>query len=109
MLSTVKELLPDEDVRPTHTPPGVDADRQAETLQRLRGLENRGRQSRFQRDDLIVANSLSHSLTRRDMGRAIGVTRSRIDQIIASHSAQLQSQRNATLADQARRHVPPQT
>jgi hypothetical protein len=103
----MKEMLPDEDLQPTHTPLGVDATYQAETLRRLRELENTGRRARFERDDLIVANALSNSLSRPDMGRAIGVSRSRIDQIISSHYAMLQERRNVAGAARVARHMPP--
>lgn len=103
----MKDILPDQDLQPTHTPLGVDPTYQGETLKRLRELENAGRTARFERDDLIVANALSNSLSRPDMGHAIGVSRSRIDQIISSHYAMLQERRNAALAARVARHMPP--
>src|SRR4051794_18620567 len=102
----MKDLLPDDPLQPTHTPLGVDRGYQAETLNRLRALENTGRRARFDRDDLIVANALSNSLSRPDMARAIGVSRSRIDQIIRSHYELLQERRNVAAAEQTARHMP---
>lgn len=101
----MRDLLRDEALEPTHTPLGVDPTYQAETLKRLREFENTGRRARFERDDLIVANALSNSLSRRDMGRAIGVSRSRIDQIISSHYAMLQERRNIEGAARVARHM----
>jgi hypothetical protein len=101
----MKPLLPDEELRPTHTPFAVDPEVQAETLRRLRRLENDGRLARFERDDLIVANALSNSLSRPDMARAIGVSRSRVDQIISRHYALLQEHRNAAAAAPVARHL----
>ena len=103
----MKELLPTEMLQPTHTPLGVDRDYQVETLGRLRELENAGRRVRFDRDDLIAANALSNSLSRPDMARAIGVSRSRIDQIISSHHAVLQRRRNDAAAERVARHSRP--
>jgi hypothetical protein len=105
----MKDLLSDDGLEPTHTPLGVDRPYQATTMLRLRELENRGRQARFDRDDLIVANALSNSLSRPDMARAIGVSRSRIDQIINNHSALLQERRNAAGAALVARHSPPRS
>lgn len=104
-MCNVRDVLPEEDLEPTHTPLGVDPTYQAEALKRLRELENTGRAARFERDDLIVANALSNSLSRRDMGRAIGVSRSRIDQIISSHYAMLQERRNIAGAVRVARHM----
>src|SRR4051812_37099166 len=102
----MKDLLPLEDLQPTHTPFGVDPAWQAETLTRLRELENAGRQTQFERNDLIVANALSNSVSRPDMARAIGVSRSRVDQIISSHWTMLQQRRNAAAAEGVARHMP---
>lgn len=88
-----------DDVEPTHTPRGVDREYQRKTLRRLRELENQGRQARFSRDDLILANSLSRSLSRPDMARAIDVSPGRVDQIIVQHSTMLQDQTNAAAAE----------
>jgi hypothetical protein len=103
----MKPPLPDEDIRPTHTPLGVDPEYQAKTLRRLRELENEGRRARFDRDDLMVANSLSNSLSRRDMAHAIGVTKARVDQVLASHSHLLQQRRERALHERTARHLPP--
>lgn len=102
----MKELLPDEDLRPTRTPLGVDPQEQARSLRELRGLENAGRAARWQRDDRLVALALSNSVSRTDMARAIGVSRSRIDQLIAAHHQQLQEARADAAREQVARHLP---
>ena len=95
-----------EDLEPTFTPPGVDRERQRETLQQLYDLEMASRSARDERDELILANALSHSLSRGDMGRAVGLSRSRIDQLIAQRSAALGEARTRALRERARRHLP---
>ena len=102
----MKSLLPDEELYPTHTPAGVDPDLQADALRQLRRLHNAGLQAEFDRNDLMVANALSHSLSRPDMARAIGVSRSRVDQILAAHWQFLQDQRNEVAAELNRRRGP---
>lgn len=101
-----KEPLPDEDLRPTHTPMGVDPDSQAANLRELRALENAGRSAIWLRDDRMVALALSGSVSRPDMARAIGVSTSRVDQLIAAHHARLDEQRTAELRERAQRHLP---
>jgi hypothetical protein len=102
----MKLPLPDEALRPTHTRLGVDPERQAESMRHLRELENRGRQAEYDRNDLLCALALSNSLSRPDMGRAIGVSRSRIDQLIHSHYQLLQDRKAAAAAEQVARHMP---
>jgi hypothetical protein len=104
----MRDLLPgDEDLRPSHTPLGVDADSQAESMRELRALENTGLAARWLRDDRMVALALSNSLSRPDMARAIGVSRSRVDQLIATHYQRLQDERTAALLARAALHLPP--
>jgi len=102
----MKTPLPNEDLRPTHTPLGVDAERQAKSMRRLRELENRGRRAEYARNDLLYALALSNSLSRPDMGRAIGVSRSRIDQLITHHYELVQGRKAAAAAQQVARHMP---
>jgi hypothetical protein len=99
--------LPDEPIEPTYTPPGITTDKQREILRELRGLQNAIPEAQFARDDRLTALSLSGSVTRRDMARACGLHKSRIDQIIAAHAQRLQDERNEMLLARARRHLPP--
>ena len=102
----MKELLPDEPLEPTHTPLGVDPARQADTLRSLRALENEGRDAEFRRNDFMYAQALSNSVSRPDMAHAIGVSRSRVDQLIREHHELLQARRNAEAAVRTARHMP---
>lgn len=105
-LCTVKPLLPTEDLCPTHTRLGVDPERQAESMRRLRELENRGRQAEYDRNDLLCALALSNSLSRPDMARSIGVSRSRVDQLIRDHYSLVLDRRAAAAITQFARHMP---
>ena len=102
----MKDLLPDEDLRPTYTPLGVDPESQAESLCELRELANGGRAYEWRRNDRVVALALSHSLSRTDMARAIGVSRSRVDQLIAQHYQRLQDEGAAAMHERVNRHLP---
>jgi hypothetical protein len=100
-------LLPDEDLRPTHTPMGVDPESQAASLRELRALTNAARATTWWRDDRMVALALSNSVSRPDMARAIGLSLSRVNQILASHHKLLQDERNAAARERVLRHLPP--
>jgi hypothetical protein len=102
-------LLPDEPIEPTHTPAGITIDAQREILLELRGLQNAIPAAQFARDDRLTALAMSGSVSRRDMAAACGLNKSRVDQIIASHSQRLQDDTNAILLDRVRRHLPPGT
>jgi hypothetical protein len=102
----MKELLPEEDLLPTHTPFGVNPEWQRESLRTLRSLENEGRHAEFRRNDYMYAQALSTSLSRPDMARAIGVSRSRVDQILRAHHDLLQTRRNRAAAEATARHLP---
>jgi hypothetical protein len=104
----MKEPLPDDDLRPTHTPLGVDPLSQAESMRELRALTNLGRAADWLLADRLVALALSNSVSRPDMARAIGLSRSRVDQIIANHYKSLQDQRAAAARERVLRHLPPE-
>jgi hypothetical protein len=104
----MKQPLRDEDLRHTHTPLGVDPEGQSASLRELRALENAGRSAMWLRNDRMLALALSGSVSRPDMARAIGVSPSRVDQIIAAHHKQLADQRTAALRERANRHLPPE-
>jgi hypothetical protein len=99
----MKEPLADEDLRPTHTPFAVDPDRQADSMRQLRDLENRGRLAEQERNGLMYALALSNSLSRPDMARAIGVSRSRVDQLLREHHDLLEARRAAEAAERVAR------
>jgi hypothetical protein len=72
----------DGDLEPTSTPAGVDRERQIESMRELRELSNDIAHAYFARDDRMLALALSGSLSRKDMARATGLNKSRVDQII---------------------------
>jgi hypothetical protein len=100
-------LLPDEALEPTSTPAGITLAKQREILRELRALQNTIPAAQFARDDRLAALALSGSVSRRDMARACGLNKSRIDQIIAQHTERLPKDRNAAREETLRRHMPP--
>lgn len=99
-------LLPDDSLDPTYTPKGISVDAQREILRELRVLQNAIPEAQFARDDRLAALAISGSVTRRDMARACGLNKSRVDQIIAAHAQRLQDERTAVLGERVRRHLP---
>jgi hypothetical protein len=85
------EQLPDIDLQPMDPVRGIPLDRQAASMRQLRAAHNRIADSFRERDLLMQAWALSHSLSRHDMAVATGLVKSRVDQII----------RDLTLADTA--------
>jgi hypothetical protein len=98
--------LPDEPIEPTHTPPGTTAEVQRKILGELRQLQNAIPAAQLRRDDRLTALALSGTVTRKDMARACGLNKSRIDQIIAAHAHRIQAIRNAEAEARMRRHMP---
>ena len=87
------EVLPDEDLQPANPVHGVAIELQAESMRKLRAMHNEIPNSTIQRDRQMQAWALSNSLSRQDMAVAVGLVKSRVDQII----------RDLTLLDQARK------
>lgn len=58
------------------------------------------------RDGLMLAWSLSNTLSRHDMALATGLAKSRVDQVIREASEREIVQRNAAAAERVRRHMP---
>lgn len=81
--------LPDEILEPTYTPPNVELAVQREYLHELRELQNAIPTAQLARDERVTALARSGAVSRRDMARACGLNKSRIDQIIASHAEPL--------------------
>lgn len=100
-------VLPDDPLEPTHTPAGITVDQQREILREVRALQNAIPEAYLARDDRLTALSLSGSITRRDMARACGLNKTRIDQIIATHTQRVQDERNTELLERVRRHASP--
>ena len=100
------DVLPYEGLQPESPVRDVPLDRQAEAMRELRAMHNEIPNGFIRRDRQMQAWALSNSLSRQDMAIAVGMHKSRVDQII----------RDLTLADcaikaqraleQMRRHMP---
>jgi DNA-directed RNA polymerase specialized sigma subunit len=90
-MSTLSDyaLLPEEDLAPTYSRPGVLVEEQEVQLQRLRQLQNAIPAAQRERDQLIVRLAREGVLSRRDMARACGLCKSRVDQILSSPASRL--------------------
>ena len=86
MRHSASRTLPDEAIEPTSTPPGTAYVEQCETLRDLRALQNAISAAQLARDARLAALARSAIVSRRDMARACGLNKSRVDQIIAAHS-----------------------
>jgi hypothetical protein len=83
MRHSAYESLPAEAIEPTSTPTGTEHAEQLEILRELRALQNAIPAAQLARDQQLAAIARSGTLSRRDMARACGLAKSRIDQIIA--------------------------
>ena len=99
------QTIPDRALWPSHTPGGVDAQRQAEAMQELRELSNQIARAYSERDQRLLALALSYSLSRRDMAIATGLSKSRVDQIIAESATRHDAAQNAAAQQRVRRHL----
>ncbi|HEX5925830.1 MAG TPA: hypothetical protein VFY45_18495 [Baekduia sp.] len=86
MRHSAYDLLPDEAIEPTSTPPGTEHAEQLEILRELRGLQNAIPAAQLARDRRLAAIARTGTVSRRDMARACGLNKSRVDQIIATHA-----------------------
>jgi hypothetical protein len=82
---SASHTLPDEPIEPTSTPPGTTYPEQCEALRELRALHNAISAAQLARDERLAALARSAIVSRRDMARACGLNKSRVDQIIAAH------------------------
>jgi len=76
------EVLPNENLQPTHPVPHVPTEVQAASMQALRAMHNEIPLGYQKRDGQMTAWALSNSLSREDMAIATGLAKSRVDQII---------------------------
>lgn len=76
------DVLPDDDLQPTHSVPHVPIEVQAASMRTLRAMHNEIPLGYQKRDGQMTAWALSNSLSREDMTIATGLTKSRVDQII---------------------------
>jgi hypothetical protein len=76
--------LPDEAIEPTSTRPGVTYLEQCEALRELRTLHNAISAAQLARDERLAGLARTGIVSRRDMARACGLNKSRVDQILAA-------------------------
>jgi hypothetical protein len=100
------DVLPDEDLEPTHPVPGVPLDRQAESMRELRAMHNEIPSGFIRRDRQMQAWALSNSLSRQDMATAVSMHKSRVDQIIRELTLADQAIQAQRALEQVRRHMP---
>lgn len=96
----------DEALRPSWTTRSHDYQGQVESMLEIRKLTNGIAAAHWRRDQLMTALALSNSVSRRDMARAAGITKARVDQILREvvEENQLRMQREGE--DRMRRHMP---
>jgi hypothetical protein len=81
MLYSASDTLLDEAIQPTSTPPGTIYLKQCSALCQLRAPHNAISAAQFPRDAHLATLARSGTVSRRDMARACGLAKSRIDQI----------------------------
>jgi hypothetical protein len=102
------ELLLDEDLQPANPVHGVAIEVQAESMRKLRAMHNEIPSSTIQRDRQMQAWALSNSLSRQDMAVAVGLAKSRVDQIIRDLTLLDQARKAREAYERLRRHMPPE-
>lgn len=98
--------LDDLDLEPTNPVHGVPSERQVEAMRELRELHNSIGTSYRARDERMAALALSDSLSRQDMAKAVGLNKSRIDQILRELAQEDQQLKNAAAVERVARHMP---
>ena len=102
------EVLSEEDLQPTNPVHGVPIEVQAESMRKLRAMHNEIPSSTIQRDRQMQAWALSNSLSRHDMALAVGLVKSRVDQIIRDLTLFDQARKAREAYERLRRHMPPE-
>lgn len=104
------EVLPLDDpaLWPEQPVLGVDHDVQAQSMRLLRQLHNEIPNGYINRDRKMQAWALSNSLSRHDMARAIGVHKTRVDQIVRELTLLDQERKAKEIIERLRRHMPPE-
>jgi hypothetical protein len=97
---------PDEELRPTYSPPGRDYELQVAAMKELRELSAQIGNSYRARDERLYALANSGSLSRQDMATSIGLNKSRVDQIIKEMAEEDRRSNSAAAAERVRRHLP---
>lgn len=99
--------MDDPDLKPEQPVPGVAVEIQIESMRRLREMHNEIPNGYAKRDRQMQAWALSNSLSRYDMARAIGVHKTRVDQIVRELTLLDQERKAREALDRLRRHMPP--
>jgi hypothetical protein len=102
------EVLPVEDLQPNNPVHGVPIEVQAESMRKLRAMHNEIPNSTIHRDRQMQAWALSNSLSRHDMAVAVGLVKSRVDQIIRDLTLLDQARKAREAYERLRRHMPPE-
>ncbi len=100
-------LLPEDDLAPQSPVPDVSRDSQAEKMRELRAAQNRAVHGYRERDGLMLAWATSNTLSRADMAVAVGLAKSRVDQIIREGHEAEAARAAAPGVERARRHSAP--
>jgi len=100
------EVLPDEDLQPQNPVRDVPLDRQAEAMRELRAMHNEIPNGFIRRDRQMQAWALSNSLSRQDMAIAVGMHKSRVDQLIRDLTLADRAIKAQRALEQMRRHMP---
>lgn len=79
---------------------------QAQSMRKLRELHNEIPNGYIKRDRQVQAWALSNSLSRQDMAVAIGVHKTRVDQIVRELTLLDQERKAREIIDRMRRHMP---
>jgi hypothetical protein len=79
--------LPDEQLEPTSSTPGAAYAEQCEALRELRNLHNAISAAHLARDARLTELAQNRTVSRRDMARACGLAKSRVDQILAARQS----------------------
>lgn len=100
------EVLPDENLQPTHPVDNVPVKTQAKLMRKLRAMHNQIPNAIIKRDRQIQAWALSNSLSRHDMAIAVGMHKSRVDQIIRDLTLLDDARKARAALERLRRHMP---
>jgi hypothetical protein len=100
------DVLPHDDLNPSHPVPGVPLERQVESMRELRAIHNEIPNAFIRRDRQMQAWALSNSLSRQDMAIAVGMHKSRVDQIIRDLTLADRAIKAQRALEQIRRHMP---
>ena len=77
-------------------------------MRKLRAMHNEIPNSTIHRDRQMQAWALSNSLSRHDMAVAVGLVKSRVDQIIRDLTLLDQARKAREAYERLRRHMPPE-